>query len=189
MAVTKETVESRIQEIAQASVHAKVLEGKEAFEIYNAIVGTTFDKVSYEKVAEEAPEYLFDHIPGGSKVIPVKEEDETETVQTTETTQTTDENTGQGTNGQGTNGQSGSDPEPTGGDPEPVAPTHKKSKAKKAQENEEGEDAVQAALEEQEANIGETAPEKLEEFDLDNDNDIDEADLNIAYSQVRASES
>lgn len=79
MAVTKETVESRIQEIAKSCVHANVLEGKEAFELYNAIVGTTFDAESYNKIATEAPEYLMDHIPGGAKVIKEEGESKVET--------------------------------------------------------------------------------------------------------------
>lgn len=86
MAVTKETVESRIQEIAKTCIHANVLEGKEAFELYNAIVGTTFDAESYNKVVTEAPEYLMDHIPGGAKVINEEDESEVETDEEVETT-------------------------------------------------------------------------------------------------------
>lgn len=88
MAVTKETVESRIQEIAKTCIHANVLEGKEAFELYNAIVGTTFDAESYNKIATEAPEYLMDHIPGGVKTI---KEDESEVETDEEDEQTTEQ--------------------------------------------------------------------------------------------------
>jgi len=94
MAVTKDTVSSKIKELAKNSIHATVLEGKEDFELYNALVGTTFDAESYDKVANDAPEYLFDHIPSGSKMISEKKsevdvEEVEPTVPTTPTESTT----------------------------------------------------------------------------------------------------
>lgn len=121
MAVTKETIESRIQEIAKSCVHANVLEGKEAFELYNAIVGTTFDAESYNKIATEAPEYLMDHIPGGAKVI--KEEDESK-VETDEEVEQTPEQTQEPSQKQ--------DPEPiVEPTPEPTKPTVEEVEAHK----------------------------------------------------------
>lgn len=127
MAVTKETVESRIQEIAKSCVHANVLEGKEAFELYNAIVGTTFDAESYNKIATEAPEYLMDHIPGGVKTI--KEEDESE-VETDNEDEQTPEQTQEPSQGQ--------DPEPVvEPTPEPAKPTAEEVEAHKGSDTAE----------------------------------------------------
>lgn len=149
MAVTKETVESRIQEIAKSCVHANVLEGKEAFELYNAIVGTTFDAESYNKIATEAPEYLMDHIPGGAKVI--KEEGESEVEADEEVEQTP---------GQAQELAQEKDPEPIA---EPIVePTTEQTKP---------------TATEVEAHKGSDTAEDLAKFDLDKDGDIDDEDV------------
>jgi len=74
MTITKELLELTIQKIASASLPAIVdenydINGKEPFELYNAIVGTTFNAENYNTVATEAPDYLFAHIPGGAKMV------------------------------------------------------------------------------------------------------------------------
>ena len=74
MKITKEILESTVKEIAKKALPAVVdenfnIEEKEPYELYNAIVGTVFDAAGYNKVATEAPEYLYSHIPGGSKMV------------------------------------------------------------------------------------------------------------------------
>lgn len=74
MKITKEILESTVKEIAKTVLPAIVdedynIEEKKPYELYNAIVGTVFDEEGYNKVANEAPEYLYSHIPGGSKMV------------------------------------------------------------------------------------------------------------------------
>lgn len=74
MKITKEILESTVKEIAKIVLPAVVnedfdIDEKEPYELYNAIVGTVFDAAGYNKVATEAPEYLYSHIPGGSKMV------------------------------------------------------------------------------------------------------------------------
>lgn len=73
MKITKEILESTVKEIAKIVLPAVVdenydIDEKAPYELYNAIVGTVFDAEGYNKVVTEAPEYLYSHIPGGSKM-------------------------------------------------------------------------------------------------------------------------
>lgn len=156
MAVTKETVESRIQEIAKSCVHANVLEGKEAFELYNAIVGTTFDAESYNKIATEAPEYLMDHIPGGAKLIKEGEQVEESTTEQEQTPNAT----------------------PAQSESEPEAEPKAEPKAEPVVESEPETTTVpEVTSEEVEAHKGSDKAEDLTKFDLDKDGDIDDDDV------------
>ena len=156
MAVTKETVESRIQEIAKSCVHANVLEGKEAFELYNAIVGTTFDAESYNKIATEAPEYLMDHIPGGAKLIKEGEQVEESTTEQEQTPNAT----------------------PAKSESEPEAEPKAEPKAEPVVESEPETTTVPVVTsEEVESHKGSDKAEDLTKFDLDKDGDIDDDDV------------
>lgn len=164
MAVTKETVESRIQEIAKSCVHANVLEGKEAFELYNAIVGTTFDAESYNKIATEAPEYLMDHIPGGAKLIKEGEQVEESTTEQEKTSGTTP-------------AEPDAEPE-VKSEAEPEAEPKAEPKAEPVVESEPETTTVPVVTsEEVEAHKGEAVTEENEKFDIDKDGDIDNDDV------------
>ena len=73
MKATKEIVETRVVEALSATPHKAFTVDKnlEPYALYNALVGTTFDEESYEVLAEseEGVQYLYDHIPGGAKLI------------------------------------------------------------------------------------------------------------------------
>ena len=69
----KEIVETRVVEALSATPHKAFTVDKnlEPYALYNALVGTTFDKASYDVLveSEEGVQYLYDHIPGGAKLV------------------------------------------------------------------------------------------------------------------------
>ena len=73
MKATKEIVETRVVEALSATPHKVFTVDKklEPYALYNALVGTTFDKASYDVLveSEEGVQYLYDHIPGGAKLV------------------------------------------------------------------------------------------------------------------------
>ena len=73
MKATREIVETRVVEALSATPHKAFTVDKQLakYALYNALVGTTFDEASYEVLAEseEGVQYLYDHIPGGAKLI------------------------------------------------------------------------------------------------------------------------
>ena len=73
MKATKEIVETRVVEALSATPHKAFTVDKklEPYALYNALVGTTFDKASYDVLveSEEGVQYLYDHIPGGAKLV------------------------------------------------------------------------------------------------------------------------
>ena len=73
MKITKEILESTVKDIAKVVLPAVVdedfnIDEKAPYELYNAIVGTVFDEAGYNKVVNDSPEFLYYHIPGGSKM-------------------------------------------------------------------------------------------------------------------------
>ena len=98
MKATKEIVETRVVEALSATPHKAFTVDKnlEPYALYNALVGTTFDKASYDVLveSEEGVQYLYDHIPGGAKLVKESkqvEESTTEQEQTPGTTPTESE--------------------------------------------------------------------------------------------------
>ena len=73
MKITKEILESTVKDIAKVVLPAVVdedfnIDEKAPYELYNAIVGTVFDEAGYNKVVNDSPEFLYYHIPGGSRM-------------------------------------------------------------------------------------------------------------------------
>ena len=75
MKATKEIVEKRVVEALSATPIKEFTVDKslEAYALYNALVGTTFDAESYKTLVEDevGVQYLYDHIPGGAKLVKV----------------------------------------------------------------------------------------------------------------------
>ena len=73
MKATKEIVETRVVEALSATPHKAFTVDKnlEPYALYNALVGTTFDAESYKTLVEDevGVQYLYDHIPGGAKLV------------------------------------------------------------------------------------------------------------------------
>lgn len=164
MKATKEIVETRVREALSATPHKAFTVDKnlEPYALYNALVGTTFDTESYAVLAEseEGVQYLYDHIPGGAKLIKEGEQIEESTTEQEKTSDTT----------------------PT----EPDAEHEVKSEAEPESEP-EAEPVVESepetttvpeiTPEEVEAHKGEEVTEENEKFDIDKDGDIDDDDV------------
>ena len=75
MKATKKIVEKRVVEALSATPIKEFTVDKslEAYALYNALVGTTFDAESYKTLVEDevGVQYLYDHIPGGAKLVKV----------------------------------------------------------------------------------------------------------------------
>lgn len=156
MKATKEIVETRVREALSATPHKAFTVDKnlEPYALYNALVGTTFDKASYDVLveSEEGVQYLYDHIPGGAKL--VKENKQVEE-STTEQEQTPDAT-------------------PAKPEAEPKA----EPEAEPAVEPEpETTTVIEVTPEEVEAHKGEAVTEENEKFDIDKDGDIDDDDV------------
>ena len=93
MKATKEIVETRVVEALSATPHKAFTVDKnlEPYALYNALVGTTFDKASYDVLveSEEGVQYLYDHIPGGAKLIKEGEQAEESVVEQEQTPNST----------------------------------------------------------------------------------------------------
>ena len=163
MKATKEIVETRVVEALSATPHKAFTVDKklEPYALYNALVGTTFDKASYDVLveSEEGVQYLYDHIPGGAKLVKESKrvEESTEQEQTPDTT-------------------------PTEPDAEPEAEPEVEPKAEPNAEPEvksesETTTVPEVTPEEVEAHKGEEVTEENEKFDIDNDGDIDDDDV------------
>ena len=152
MKATKEIVEKRVVEALSATPIKEFTVDKslEAYALYNALVGTTFDAESYKTLVEDevGVQYLYDHIPGGAKL--VKESERVEE-STTEQEQT---------------------PNVTAAKPEtePEAEPEVKSEP-------ETTTVPEVTPEEVEEHKGEEVTEENEKFDIDNDGDIDDDDV------------
>ena len=172
MKATREIVENRVVEALSATPHKAFTVDKQLakYALYNALVGTTFDEASYEVLAEseEGVQYLYDHIPGGAKL--VKENKQVEE-STTEQEQTPD----------ATPAKPEAEPEAEP-DAEPEAEPEVEPKAEPNAEPEvksesETTTVPEVTPEEVEAHKGEEVTEENEKFDIDNDGDIDDDDV------------
>ena len=172
MKATKEIVETRVVEALSATPHKAFTVDKnlEPYALYNALVGTTFDKASYDVLveSEEGVQYLYDHIPGGAKLIKESEqvkESTTEQEQTPDTTPTESEK------------EPDQEPE-VKSEPEPDAEPEAEPKAEPVVESEPETTTVpEVTPEEVEEHKGEEVTEENKKFDIDEDGDIDDDDV------------
>ena len=152
MKATKEIVETRVREALSATPHKAFTVDKnlEPYALYNALVGTTFDEESYRVLAEseEGVQYLYDHIPGGAKLVKESEQAEESVVEQEQTPNAT----------------------PAKPEAEPEAEPEVKSEP-------ETTTVPEVTPEEVEAHKGEEVTEENEKFDLDKDGDIDDDDV------------
>lgn len=156
MKATKEIVEKRVVEALSATPIKEFTVDKslEAYALYNALVGTTFDAESYKTLVEDevGVQYLYDHIPGGAKLIKEGEQVEESTTEQEKTSDTT----------------------PT----EPEAEPKAEPEAEPAVESEPETTTVpEVTPEEVEEHKGEEVTEENEKFDIDKDGDIDDDDV------------
>lgn len=164
MKATKEIVETRVREALSATPHKAFTVDKnlEPYALYNALVGTTFDAESYAVLAEseEGVQYLYDHIPGGAKLI--KEGEQVEE-STTEQEPTPDATPAE---------------HEVKSEAEPEAEPKAEPEAEPVVESEPETTTVpEVTPEEVEAHKGEEVTEENEKFDIDKDGDIDDDDV------------
>ena len=152
MKATKEIVETRVVEALSATPHKAFTVDKklEPYALYNALVGTTFDKASYDVLveSEEGVQYLYDHIPGGAKLIKESEQVEESTPEQEQTPNVT----------------------PAKPEAEPEAEPAVKSEP-------ETTTVPEVTPEEVEEHKGEEVTEENKKFDIDEDGDIDDDDV------------
>ena len=148
MKATKEIVEKRVVEALSATPIKEFTVDKslEAYALYNALVGTTFDAESYKTLVEDevGVQYLYDHIPGGAKLI---KEGEQAKESTTEQEQT---------------------PDATPAEPEAEPEAEHKAEPEVKSEP-ETTTVPEVTPEEVEEHKGEEVTEANEKFDIDND--------------------
>lgn len=65
----------RVTEVVKGALLSDILKDAEDYKKYNAITGTTLDEEAYNKLLEEAPNYLYQLIPEGLKTYPINSED------------------------------------------------------------------------------------------------------------------
>lgn len=164
MKATKEIVETRVREALSATPHKAFTVDKnlEPYALYNALVGTTFDEASYRVLAEseEGVQYLYDHIPGGAKLIKEGEQAEESTTEQEQTPNATP-------------AKSEAEPEA-----ESKAEPEAEPNAEPAVKSEPETTTVpEVTPEEVEAHKGEAVTEENEKFDIDKDGDIDDDDV------------
>ena len=68
----------RVTEGVKGALLSDILKDVEDYKKYNAITGTTLDEEAYNKLLEEAPNYLYQLIPEGLKTYPINSEDSDE---------------------------------------------------------------------------------------------------------------
>lgn len=164
MKATKEIVETRVREALSATPHKAFTVDKnlEPYALYNALVGTTFDEASYRVLAEseEGVQYLYDHIPGGAKLIKEGEQAEESTTEQEQTPNVTP-------------AKSEAEPEAetkAESEAEPEAEPKAEPKAEPVVESEPETTTVpEVTSEEVEEHKGEEVTEENEKFDIDND--------------------
>ena len=176
MKATKEIVETRVREALSATPHKAFTVDKnlEPYALYNALVGTTFDEASYRVLAEseEGVQYLYDHIPGGAKLI---KEDEQAEESTTEQEQTPNATLTEPY----AEHEIKSEAEPeVKSKTEPEAEPNAEPEAEPVVESEPETTIVsEVTPEEVEKHKGEEVTEENEKFDIDKDGDIDNDDV------------
>ena len=152
MKATKEIVEKRVVEALSATPIKEFTVDKslEAYALYNALVGTTFDAESYKTLVEDevGVQYLYDHIPGGAKLVKESERVEESTTEQEQTPNVT----------------------PAKPEAEPEAEPEVKSEP-------ETTTVPEITPEEVEAHKGEEVTEENKKFDIDEDGDIDDDDV------------
>lgn len=160
MKATKEIVEKRVVEALSATPIKEFTVDKslEAYALYNALVGTTFDAESYKTLVEDevGVQYLYDHIPGGAKLVKESERVEESTTEQEQTPNVTP-------------AKPETEPE-TEPEAEPEAEPEVKSEP-------ETTTVPEVTPEEVEEHKGEEVTEENEKFDIDNDGDIDDDDV------------
>ena len=172
MKATKEIVETRVREALSATPHKAFTVDKnlEPYALYNALVGTTFDEASYRVLAEseEGVQYLYDHIPGGAKLVKESEQVEESTTEQEQTPNATPAKP---------EAEPKAEPEAEP-EAEPKAEPKAEPDAEPAVEFEPETTTVpEVTPEEVEAHKGEEVTEENEKFDIDNDGDIDDDDV------------
>lgn len=168
MKATKEIVEKRVVEALSATPIKEFTVDKslEAYALYNALVGTTFDAESYKTLVEDevGVQYLYDHIPGGAKLIKEGEQVEESTTEQEQTPNATP-------------AKSEAEPE-VKSKTEPNAEPEAEPNAEPAVESEPETTTVpEVTSEEVEEHKGEEVTEENEKFDIDKDGDIDNDDV------------
>ena len=152
MKATKEIVETRVKEALSATPHKAFTVDKnlEPYALYNALVGTTFDKASYDVLveSEEGVQYLYDHIPGGAKLVKESKQVEESTPEQEQTPNAT----------------------PAKPEAEPEAEPKAEPEAEPEVKSEPETTTVpEVTPEEVEEHKGEEVTEENEKFDIDND--------------------
>lgn len=160
MKATKEIVEKRVVEALSATPIKEFTVDKslEAYALYNALVGTTFDAESYKTLVEDevGVQYLYDHIPGGAKLVKESERVEESTTEQEQTPNVT----------------------PAKPEAEPEAEPKAEPEAEPEVKSEPETTTVpEVTPEEVEEHKGEEVTEENEKFDIDNDGDIDDDDV------------
>ena len=168
MKATKEIVEKRVVEALSATPIKEFTVDKslEAYALYNALVGTTFDAESYKTLVEDevGVQYLYDHIPGGAKLVKESERVEESTTEQEQTPNLTPAKP-----------EAEPEAEPKA---EPEAEPEAEPKAEPAVKSEPETTTVpEVTPEEVEEHKGEEVTEENEKFDIDNDGDIDDDDV------------
>ena len=152
MKATKEIVEKRVVEALSATPIKEFTVDKslESYALYNALVGTTFDAESYKTLVEDevGVQYLYDHIPGGAKLVKESKQVEESTPEQEQTPNAT----------------------PAKPEAEPEAEPEVKSEP-------ETTTVPEVTPEEVEEHKGEEVTEENEKFDIDKDGDIDDDDV------------
>ena len=160
MKATKEIVETRVVEALSATPHKAFTVDKnlEPYALYNALVGTTFDKASYDVLveSEEGVQYLYDHIPGGAKLVKEGEQVEESTPEQEQTPNATPAKP-----------EAESEAEPKAeSEAEPEAEPEVEPEVKSEPET---TTVPEVTPEEVEEHKGEEVTEENEKFDIDND--------------------
>ena len=176
MKATKEIVETRVVEALSATPHKAFTVDKnlEPYALYNALVGTTFDEESYRVLAEseEGAQYLYDHIPGGAKLVKESEQVEESAAEQEQTPGTTPTESEQE---HAVKSEAEPDAEP---EAEPKAEPEAEPEAEPAVKSEPETTTVpEVTPEEVESHKGEEVTEENEKFDIDKDGDIDDDDV------------
>ena len=160
MKATKEIVEKRVVEALSATPIKEFTVDKslEAYALYNALVGTTFDAESYKTLVEDevGVQYLYDHIPGGAKLVKESKQVEESTPEQEQT------------------------PNATPAEPEAehkAEPEAEPEVEPEVKSEPETTTVPEVTPEEVEEHKGEEVTEENEKFDIDKDGDIDDDDV------------
>ena len=76
--ISEDELTKRVTEVVKGALLSDILKDVEDYKKYNAITGTTLDEEAYNKLLEEAPNYLYQLIPEGLKTYPINSEDSDE---------------------------------------------------------------------------------------------------------------